>query len=88
MATITLKTYRCIGAEKRLIRTRRVEQASAKSLTGKRALALLRREVPEAGYETSLQKTEDGWLHMRAVTPLPGCNYHYEWEHIYVTDEP
>lgn len=88
MAIVTLKIYRCTGAEKRLVQTRHVQQASAKGLTGKRALAILRREIPEIGDTASVQKTNDGWLHMRAVSPLPECDYHYEWERVYVTAEP
>ncbi len=87
MAIVTFKVFRCIGTEQRLIQTRQVQTASSKTLTGKRALALLRREYPAVGYAMSLQKTEHGWLHRRTVAALPGCAYHCEWEHIYVLEE-
>lgn len=62
MGIVTLKIYRCVGEEKRLVQTRHIEQSSAKPLNGKRALAILRREVTDIGLYASVQKTDDGWL--------------------------
>lgn len=95
MPNVTIKTYRKnedgrdARAERKLIPTVHLETVSGKSLTGKRAAQLLAREFPEFRVVGGggLSKTDEGWLASRTIRPARNCDYHFIWEHAFVTED-
>jgi len=88
MTLVTIKVFHAIDNQRALVRTIHIQPDSKKALTGSRALKILCREFPELGYVHSLNKSEDGWHHCRALEPKLDCPFHYKWEHFYVSQEP
>jgi hypothetical protein len=86
MPEITIKVFHCVDSERKLMRTIRVKPVSGKTLNGSRAASILRREFPRLDLRP-LVKSDNGWLHMRALEPKPNSSYHYKWEHIHVYQE-
>jgi hypothetical protein len=92
MANATIKIYRADGSANRpdriLIRTLRIETASEKRLTSKRAGRLLAREFPDFnGARNGMLKTDEGWMARRAIRPTEHCSFHYVWETALVTED-
>lgn len=61
---------------------------SDKALTASRAAKILSREVegfkPRIG--PHIQKTDEGWLAMRAIKPSEKCDYHYTWDYAVLSE--
>ena len=92
MAQATIKIYQSGGAATRpdrvLIRTLRVETASDKRLTSKRAGQLLAREFPDfESAQRGMIKTVEGWMATRTLRPTEHCSFHYVWESALVTED-
>jgi hypothetical protein len=92
MARVTIKIYQSVGsvapAERKLIRTVRLETSSGKRLTGKRAGQLLAREFSEyRSSRSGLIKSEEGWVALRSLHPSERCSFHYVWESAVVTED-
>ncbi len=88
MPSITVRIYRSDGAKgtRTLMRTLRVETQSTKALTGRRATALLRREV--AGFKTgSVIAMPRGWRATRSLRATGTCGYHYVWEEVEIVQD-
>jgi hypothetical protein len=92
MPNVTIKLYRENGGaaqiDRVLTRTVHLETLSAKQLTSKRAGQILANEFPEfESARRGMIKTDEGWVAMRTIQPLPDCSYQYIWEHAVVTQE-
>ncbi|MEZ4264423.1 MAG: hypothetical protein R3B36_35470 [Polyangiaceae bacterium] len=88
MPQVTVRIYRSdnAGATRTLVRTLRVDTRSAKPLTSRRAVALLRREVP--GFErAAVIAVAGGWCAKRTLRPTEACGYHYVWEEVEITQD-
>jgi hypothetical protein len=92
MAQVTIKIYQTDGAagsaERKLIRTVRLETSSDRRLNGKRAGQILTNNVPEfqAAAQTII-KTNEGWMAARSLRPSERCSFHYIWEKAIVSED-
>ena len=92
MPNVTIRLYRENGGaaqrDRVLIRTVHLETRSAKQLTSKRAGQILANQFPEfESARRGMIKTDEGWVTMRTIRPLPDCPYLYIWEHALVTGQ-
>ena len=65
------------------LRSIQVRVESSKQLTAGRARSILWRTLPDY-HGQHVIKVDGGWEASRTISPLPGCTYHYTWEHAVV----
>jgi hypothetical protein len=87
MANVVIRIFQSLDQTRQLVRRIEVQTKSQKHLNGARALSILRREFPELGYIHSLNETDEGWMHSRALEQKSNCSFHYKWESYYVSEE-
>jgi hypothetical protein len=87
VTAVIIKVFHRLDDREDLVRTIRVETKSAKPLTARRALRIMKAKFPDLRSNPVVMKSELGWYVSRTVKPKSNCGYHYTWEYIYVRED-